>query len=182
MDENETTAASFFNTLMLRAEKIPESVTEGVRSPDFKVFNREGFVFFAEVKTLSPNTQLDEVLDTASPFQVVEVNESIYNRIASNIKNAGQQFVATNPNHEHPNVLVFVNKRDCDVIDLKMTIEGVRVPGITISVIGQEVRAQVQEWVQQIDAYIWLGNNDQNTIIVSPTANPEFSYALSCLR
>lgn len=182
MDENETTAANFFSTCILRPERIPESVIEGVRTPDFKVFSGNGFAFFAEVKTLSPDTRLDEALNATAPLQVVEVSESVYNRIASNIKNAGRQFVAINPNHEHPNVLVFVNKRECSVIDLRMVLEGIRVPGITISVIGQDAREQVQEGAQQIDAYVWLGNNEQNTIVFNPAANPALLHILSCLR
>lgn len=181
MDENETIAANFFSRNMLRADKIPESLVDGVRSPDLRVFNGDDFVCFAEVKTLLPDTRLDEALVVAAPLQVVDVSESVYNRIASNIKNAGRQFAAINPSHEHPNVLVFVNKRDCDVTDLRMALGGVRVPGITINVIGQDTREQVQEGMQQIDACVWLESNAQATVIFNPTANPDMLNALALL-
>lgn len=172
MDINETKALDFFNTYSLEAEKIPESTVSGIKNPDFKVFSKSTFVFFAEVKTLYPDTRLDEKLGTVATFIAVDVNESAYNKIASNIKNAGKQFTSANPNHEYPNVLVFIDNRDCGVDDLHLVLEGIKTSSLSINVIDANVRAQMQAGANQIEAYVWL-DNDKSKVIYNPSSPPE---------
>lgn len=96
--------------LGLRLERFTRSETLAGRTPDFRVFQGDSLIAFAEVK--SPRDDwLEEQLAAAPPGEIVGGlrADSTFNRLARHINKAAQQFDAVNPDREHINVLIFVN-------------------------------------------------------------------------
>jgi hypothetical protein len=79
------------------------------KTPDFKIISWRGFGAFGELK--SPRDDwLDEKLEEGGGEVVGGArSDPVPNRLARHIKAADVQFSTANPDHEHPNVLVFVN-------------------------------------------------------------------------
>src|SRR2546423_1452462 len=78
--------------------------------PDFRMLSWRGLAGYFEVK--SPRDDwLDDQLLAAPPGTIVggASEDPRFNRVARHVLKAVKQFRTVNPDHGHPNVLVFVN-------------------------------------------------------------------------
>jgi hypothetical protein len=99
LNKDETTVNTFLSLYGLKPERLMESETQNIRTPDFKVTNlKNDFSFFFEVKSLNTKIGEDGLLHTR-----------IFNIFTATIHNAFGQFNAVNFNHSIPNILVYVS-------------------------------------------------------------------------
>jgi hypothetical protein len=99
-----------FGRPSLTLERYSRAETLAGRTPDFKVLEGRALKAFCEVK--SPRDDwLDEQLDQTDAFEIAGGlrADPVFSRIARHVKKAASQFEAVNPDHDLPNILVFVN-------------------------------------------------------------------------
>jgi hypothetical protein len=111
VDVAEQFAADYLNKHSLRPERFGKQEMRLGKTPDFRVFKHAELVAYCEAKHVQYDTWLDEQLKEAQPLQFVGGlrPDPIFNRLTTHIHRAAQQFVAGNPNHDYPNVLVLAN-------------------------------------------------------------------------
>ena len=86
------------------------------KTPDYRVFKEADLAAYCEAKHVQYDRWLDEQLAEAQPLQIVGGlrSDPIFNRLTAHIHTAHKQFIAVNPAHDCPNVLVFANSdRHC---------------------------------------------------------------------
>jgi hypothetical protein len=98
----------------LRCELFSKNEMKTRKTPDRKVYCRDEFAFYCEIKEIAK----DDWLGGEKP-------DPIFNRISDDIHTAVKQFESVNPNLEHPNVLAFVNNDErCGSLDLVGVLTG----------------------------------------------------------
>jgi hypothetical protein len=111
MDFAEQFAEDYLNKHSLWPERFSKQEMRLGKTPDFRVFKQAELVAYCEAKQVRYDDWLDEQLKEAQPLQFVGGlrPDPIFNRLTTHIHKAAQQFVAVNPNHDYPNILVFAN-------------------------------------------------------------------------
>jgi large subunit ribosomal protein L30 len=125
------------------------------KTPDFKVLKDGKLCGYVELK--SPRD--DDVLQKPEPGGVaIRKNLPFYRKLGSHIRNAAAQFDAENPDHEHPNILVFVSHTpDIERRDLRATIAGLPIPGGgDMFMLGEKMQKQVIEASRRVDLFLWI--------------------------
>jgi hypothetical protein len=64
-------AVSFLKQHGLRVERFTEQEMRQGKTPDFRVFKQQDFVFYAESKHVQHDDWLDRQLATAAPMEIV---------------------------------------------------------------------------------------------------------------
>ena len=106
MDDGERKAANFPSDLGLTPRRFSKEERHRSRTPDFRVFRDDEFVFFAEVKTIDPDQWISsELAQPAEPAW----EDPTYNSLSSKVYDAAGQFEAVNAGADQANVLMFVN-------------------------------------------------------------------------
>jgi hypothetical protein len=148
------------------------------RTPDLKMMLAGRLVGFCELK--SPRDDwLDEILEGAAPFELRggSRKDPIFNRIGRQIEKAATQFDAVNPNHELPNVLVFLNHDDAsNSNDLVETLTGEfrTTTGQRIATVKNVSEGRLKAVKDRIDLFIWIDRkSDQVHLwLFNPTNMP----------
>jgi hypothetical protein len=115
MDIAEQWAEDYLKKLSLQPARFSKQEIRQGMTPDFRVFKQRGLVAYCEAKHVQRDDWLDEKLEAGQPspdgLRTVGGLRSapIFNRLTAHIHKAAQQFAAVNPNHDFPNILVFVN-------------------------------------------------------------------------
>jgi hypothetical protein len=161
---DEKIAQDFLLEQSLQAERIGKKKGNRSKSPDFRVFKDDRFVFFCEVKTINKDRWLDDLMASTSPGQIVGGgrDDPRYGRIANKIHEAVQQFKSVNPEWIHPNVLIFINHDDCcGPLDLIAVTSGYFLAdnGSRHKIFGKFSDGRIKEEKFKIDLYIWLDSN-----------------------
>ncbi len=127
MDAAEACAIDWFAERQMRTERFAKCEMRQGRTPDFRVFKNEEFLFYCEVKHVEQDRWIESQMEHSLPRQIVGGvrPDPIFNRLTDDIHNAFQQFHAVNPRRQSPNVLFFYNSdRKCEVLDLFAVLEG----------------------------------------------------------
>ena len=140
-------------------EIVPRSLSKEERkgkNPDFKLFKEEKPCGYYELK--SPRDDWIFEPPKAGELAVETRHSPTSNNLARQIKSAAEQFDAINPNHELPNVLIFVNYAVGRTrSDLYVTLAGIPVPGgpdqFTLTFDHQK---EVWEAARRIDLFLWV--------------------------
>ena len=133
---------------------------KGSKTPDFRVYRENQFVFYCEVKTSEEDTFLDVQLSQVDPGTIVETlrNDPIFNRISTHIHSANKQFNAVNGDLKFPNVLAFVNHDPkCGFSDLLAVVTGnfYADDGNAYPIYGQFSEGRIKSEKTMIHLYIW---------------------------
>ena len=129
-------------------------------TPDFKMTLAGRLVGFCELK--SPRDDcLDKQLEDAPAFEIRGSvrKDPIFNRIGRQIEKAASQFDAVNPNHELPNVLVFLNHDDASYFnDLEETLTGEfrSTKGERITTVKNVSEGKLKAVRDRVDLFIWI--------------------------
>lgn len=112
MNLAEQIAEDYLKSARLSPERFSKQQTRtGQKTPDFRVFKEANLVAFCEAKDIQQDDWLSSQLKTAPPLTLVGGSrpDPIFNRLTGHIHKAAQQFIAVNPKHLYPNILVFAN-------------------------------------------------------------------------
>jgi large subunit ribosomal protein L30 len=125
------------------------------KTPDFKLMKDGELVGYCEVKSLFDPEALD---DPPEGTMAVRKNLPFYRKIGQNIRSAVQQLEAQNPEHDKPNVMVFVSHTpEIERKDLIATIAGLPLPdGKPLFMLGRKMQGQVCEAARKIDVFLWI--------------------------
>ncbi len=150
-----------FRAYALRCEEFSKEEMHQSKTPDFRVYQGSEIAFYCEVKSAAEDDWIDRELASAPEGMLVGGvrHDPVYNRIASKIHHAVQQFDAVNPDQVHPNVLVFINQdRHADKHDLEAVLTGSiplrgggRLPGF-----AQYSHGRIRDEKFRIHLYLWL--------------------------
>ena len=157
----EQRAIEFFAQYRLTCVRYTkDELRAGGKTPDFKVFNGKEFVLYSEAKHIQEDLWLDNELKVSSPGTLVGGlrPDPIPNRIAADIYTTAKQFIAVNPNHEYPNVLVLTNSdHQCNISDLKAVIDGnIEFDSGVIEPMFKHVsEGRIRVPKRMIDLYVW---------------------------
>jgi hypothetical protein len=156
----EQVAVEFFVKYGLRCERFTEQERRQRKTPDFRVFNEAEFVLYSEAKHIQEDTWLDDQMATAPAGVPVGGlrPDPIFNRISNHIHEAAKQFLAVNPDHEYPNVLVFTNSDHlCTLKDLVSVFTGnfYADSGAVDYIYGHFSDGRIREEKYLIDVYVW---------------------------
>ena len=154
----------------LIAKEFPKKERCKWKTPDFRVFSKDIFVFFCEVKTINR----DSVMGLR--------NDPTFNRLTDDIHTAVKQFDAVNPKVEAPNVLAFVNHdQDCDFLDLNSVLTGnfIGENGRPDPIYKQFSEGRIKDEKTRIHLYIWLdGFKPESQCLLFNQAQAEFRKQL----
>jgi hypothetical protein len=111
MNNGEIKAAEFLKSKGLRPERFSKKEVGTIQTPDYRVFDNQGFAFFCEVKMVAYDDWLEKQLETAPEGTLVGGlrNDPAFNRLTGHIHKAAKQFNSVNPDLKHLNVLIFYN-------------------------------------------------------------------------
>jgi len=161
MGQSEEQVALLLKGYCLQAKRFDKHESGHGKTPDFRVFNDDQFVFFCEVKNPEENKWLDRQLDEAPPWTIVGGGrpDPIYNRLANRVHEAVKQFDAVNPDFNYPNALVLMNFDDMsDFEDLIAVLTG-HLPGLTEDYYPsfyEYSEGRIREEKFRIHLYIWI--------------------------
>lgn len=89
---------------------------EGNKTPDFKVYKKDEFLFFCEVK---------EIKEDRRSFENGIEKDNTYGKLSNLIADSSCQFTSVNKEHKFPNVLaIYNNKLGADIQDYISTFTG----------------------------------------------------------
>jgi large subunit ribosomal protein L30 len=125
------------------------------KTPDFKLMKDGELVGYCEVKSLFDPEVLQDPPEGA---MAVRKNLPFYRKLGQNIRGAVEQLDAENPDHDRPNVMVFVSHTpEIERKDLIATIAGLPLPdGKPVFMLGRKMQGQVCEAARKIDLVIWI--------------------------
>src|SRR5580692_9805742 len=111
MDAAEQFAADYLKRHNLRTERFNKKQMRVSKTPDYRVFKGADLVSYCEAKHVQHDDWLDKKLAEAQPLQLVggPRPDPVFNRLTTHIHTAHKQFIAVNPDHDYPNILVFAN-------------------------------------------------------------------------
>ena len=161
MDQGEEIVVQLLKRYGLQAKRFDKQEVGHGKTPDFRVFKEEQFVFFCEVKNPEEDKWLDKQLEEAPSGVVVGGNrhDPIYNRLANRVHEAVKQFDAINPDMNYPNVLVLVNSDYMsDFEDLIAILTG-HLPGLTeehYPTFFEYSEGRIREEKLRIHLYLWI--------------------------
>jgi hypothetical protein len=139
------------------------------KTPDFRVFKGDEFVFFCEVKSIPEDPWLKNQVQKAEEGTIVgnRRNDPKFNRVSNKIHEAAAQFNSVNINRDIPNVLVFVSKDYwCKTEYLVWVLTGYFQSdnGNIHHIFKKYSRGRISKDKQLIDSYIWMNVKDDQPI------------------
>ncbi len=159
-DRGERVALDLLIRHGLRGERFSKDEMKKSKTPDFRVFKDDQFIFFCEAKHVQYDDWLDKQLDEAPPLKLVGGlrPDPVYNRLTTHIHTAAKQFLAVNPEHKSPNVLVFTNSdHHCGMTDLVSVLTGNSYSdsGSIDPIFKEFSEGRIREEKHWIDLYVW---------------------------
>lgn len=144
----------------MRAERFAKHEIGRTRTPDFRVFRADELVSFCEAKHIQHDAWLDNKMRNARPLEIVGGGrpDPIFNRLATHIHEAAQQFEAVNSAHTCPNILAFANSDHlCEFLDLIRVLTGNEYTdtGEVDPIFTQYSEGQIKMEKYRIDLYLW---------------------------
>jgi hypothetical protein len=161
VDQGEAQVVQLLKRYGLQAKKFDKRELGHGKTPDFRVFKDDQFVFFCEIKNPEEDKWLDRKLDEAPPGVIVGGGrpDPIYNRLTNRVHEAVKQFDAVNPDLNYPNVLVLMNSDIMsDFEDLIAVLTG-HPPGLTddsYPSFYEYSEGRIREEKFRIHLYIWI--------------------------
>lgn len=151
--QGEDRAEQFLRRFGLDVESIPETDT---KTPDFRVSDIHGFVFYVEVKSIDPYPEEDGL-----------IWDRVQKRLQHHLDKASKQFAAVNSAHIAPNVLVWIadgRNNIHSVEDLVMCLRGIMViPDVEPQRARPEyARRKIVEYQSNIDLFILISEFGQD--------------------
>jgi hypothetical protein len=144
---------------------------------------------YAEVKA-STDGNLFDVPGDLAPGEIraeVRKDPAIFS-LARHIAKAAEQLNAANPDHAHPNILIFVNHaRRKGPADLRLALEGIPAPGggrlfpLVNDVDQWDVQKGVWEAARSIDLYVWVDPKKRTWQAFRPAGAPRLAEACDLL-
>lgn len=164
-------------------ERFSKKETRVGKTPDFRVFRNEEFLFYCEVKSSLEDRWLDKQLDSAAPGELVggARNDPIFNRLTKDIHEAAKQFDAVNEDQRHPNVLALVNHDDmCGFNDLLGILTGnlYANDGTAHPTYRQFSHGRIKDEERKVHLFIWLADHKPDRLLFSQTE--ETHHAALC--
>jgi len=129
------------------------------KNPDFKLFKESKLCGYCELKSPRDDWIFESPIKGEAGESVAEMRHSpASNNLARQIKSAAEQFGAINPNHELPNVLIFVNHAVGRTrSDLYITLAGIPVPGgPDLFTLKLDHQKEVWDAARRIDLFLWI--------------------------
>ena len=160
MNSAEQFAQDYLQKHDLRPERFTKTEMRRSKTPDFRAFQGEELALYCEAKHVQRDDWLDKKLKNAKPLEPVGGlrPDPIFNRVSNHIHEAAQQFNAVNPDHQYPNVLVFVNSdRHCGLTDLRSVLTGnfFAKDGSVDPIYTEYSEGRIREEKLTIDLYLW---------------------------
>ncbi|MGY3233313.1 ribosomal protein L30 [Bradyrhizobium sp. USDA 4448] len=141
------------NSIVL--ERYDKAALNRGKTPDFKLIIDGELVGYCEVKSL-----FDPGILQDPPEGVMAVRKDLpfYRKLGQNVRGAVEQLNAENPDHDKPNVIVFVSHTpEIERKDLIATIAGLPVSdGERLFMLGRKMQGQVCEAARKVDLIIWI--------------------------
>jgi hypothetical protein len=174
MDRDEERVKGYLEEHKLTAKRYSKAETRVWKTPDFRVFQHEKLLFYCEVKSSPEDRWLDDQLYNASPGELVGGvrNDSIFNRLSSDIHEAVKQFDAVNKDQKYPNVLALVNHDDmCGFNDLLGILTGnfYANDGTVYPIYRQFSHGRIKDEKGRIHLFIRLDDNKPDRLLFSQT-------------
>ncbi len=174
MDPNEEQVKRYLQECGFTVEQFSKAEMRSGKTPDFRVFRDENFLFYCEVKSSQEDQWLEEQLDKADPGELVggERNDPIFNRLTADIHEAVKQFDAVNGEQNYPNVLALVNHDDMSGInDLLGILTGnfYANDGTAHPIYRQFSHGRIKDEKGRIHLFIWLDDHKPDRLLFSQT-------------
>ena len=145
-----------FDSNGIELEPYTEAELKTGKTPDFKLHKDGKLCGYCEMK--SPRD--DYVLEKPESGEMaIRKNLPFHRKLGNHIRHAGQQFDAVNPEHNVPNIMVFVSHApDIERRDLHLTIAGMSAPelGKSIFMLSRKAQEQVLGAARKIDLFLWI--------------------------
>ena len=171
MDDGERKAQAYLGKLGLTPRSFSKEERKQSKTPDFRVFRGDAFVFYAEVKTIDAEQWSTQSTDESSEHAW---QDPTYNRLATKVHEAARQFQAVNPDGQHPNVLIFVNfASSAKYGDLLSVVTGYlhSDDGGRRPIFGKYAEGRIRNERDDIDLYVWI-DRDGKTYQLFNTLRP----------
>ena len=163
MKEDKKTTEQFFTSKGIDAQHFPKK-SDG-KSVDLELYVDDKLWGYCEIKSI-----------VAYNF-IGERSDPTYNKIQNKIHEASKQFIACNPNHEYPNILVFINHSErIGFPDLWLVLTGEYLPPTYHSEpieLRYLKRLDKTDDLSQIDYFVWI-DHGANKIFYSINSNSSF--------
>ena len=169
MEQDERRVVELLRNKGLIAKEFSSEEKITSKTPDFRVFKGNEFVFFCEVKSVAEDKWLKNQVQKAPPGTIVGKprNDPKFNRVSNKIHEAAAQFNSVNINRDFPNVLAFVNKDHwCKTKYLEWVLTGNfhSDNGNFHHIFKKYSRGRISKEKQLIDEYIWMNVEDDQPI------------------
>jgi hypothetical protein len=161
MDAAEQFAADYLKRQNLRTERFNKEQMRVSKTPDYRVFKDADLVSYCEAKHVQHDDWLDKKLAEAQPLQLVggPRPDPVFNRLTTHIHTAHKQFIAVNPDHVYPNILVFANSDShCTFAsDLRGVLTGnfYGAGGVVEPIFKEFSDGRIKYEKMTIDVYVW---------------------------
>jgi len=169
-----------FDTKNITLEAYTDAELKAGKTPDYKLYKDGKLCGYCEMK--SPRD--DWVLERpGSDDAIVRRNLPFHRKLGAHVRKAGQQFDAVNPEHNVPNIMVFVTHApDIERRDLHATISGLRTAdGTPIFMLSPRMQEQVLDAARKIDLFLWIDAEKGTLQHVSVNDAPHQAAALELL-
>ncbi len=156
----------------LRCEPFTKTEMAERKTPDFKVFRGNEFVFFCEVKEIAADPWLEGLR-----------SDPIFNRLADDRHTAVKQFDSVNQDLQYPNVLAFVNNDHmCGSLDMigvltgHLLLEG----GGSAGIYRKYAEGRIQKEKNRVNFYLWFDSFKANKVLFNTTDSRHLSQLCEC--
>lgn len=160
VNADENLVAEFFSKRTLTASEFQKHERRNGKTPDFRVFHKDAFAFFCEVKAVE--------IDKAGGLR----KDPIFNRLTDDIHTAVKQFDAVNPKVESPNVLALINHdRNCGFLDLIGVLTGnfIADDEQRHPIYKQFSEGRIKDEKARIHLFLWLDDFKPERLLFSQT-------------
>jgi len=160
-EKDESSVATFWQDRGFEARRFDKNEIRSSKTPDLKLYLQDHLVAFCEVKTFQHEAWLDRALERAAPGELAGGlrRDPIYNRISNAVHTTVRQLETANPQHEHLNFLVLVNRdKGARREDLVSVLTGYWDPlhGIFEETHTAYSEGRIREEKRKIDLYVWM--------------------------
>jgi hypothetical protein len=174
MDPDEVKVESYLEGCGFAAERFSKKEMRVGKTPDFRILRNDRLVFYCEVKSSQKDNWLDQQLVGAAPDELIggARNDSIFNRLTTDIHEAVKQFDAVNKDQKIPNVLALVNHDNmCRFNDLLGILTGnfYANDGSVHPIYRQFSQGRIKDEKSRVHMYIWLDDHRPNRLLFSQT-------------
>lgn len=183
MEPDEDRVKTYLKNRGLTADRFSKAEKRRGKTPDFRVLLNGNVLFYCEVKSSPKDRWLGKQLSNAIPCELVggARNDSIFNRLTTDVYDAAKQFNAVNKDQKHPNVLALVNHDDmCGFNDLLGILTGnfFANNGDVYPIYRQFSHGRIKDEKGNIHLFIWLDDHAPARLLFSQT--DEAHHATLC--